>query len=90
MPDIAAKKIQKLAKIFLFRKKIFRLIHIQEVLYEQKVQRVYNILVPAMLRFHANVKVELTKQETKKLIKLRDIREKLAIIKIRKFFKRRK
>ncbi|CAG9327112.1 unnamed protein product [Blepharisma stoltei] len=90
MPDIAAKRIQKLCKIYIFRKKIFRLQNVYEILYEAKVIHAYKTLVPVMQRFHAKVCVMLARQESNKQKRLKEIREKIAIFKIRRFYKKKK
>ncbi|CAG9322679.1 unnamed protein product [Blepharisma stoltei] len=90
MPEISARKIQKCARKFLFLQKIKRLKKVYETMLEEKLKRIYGIIGTGLMYMKSRMIINGLKFEIYKAARLKEICEKLALLKIKKIYRENK
>lgn len=90
MPEVSAQRIQRCGKRFLFKLKLKRLKKVYELLLEAKLERIYGVIRNGLVFMRNRLVINQLKFEVYKAIRLREICEKLAILRVKKQFRKNK
>jgi hypothetical protein len=88
--ESAAKTIQRAVKRYLLRVKLYRLIRTYYVFLEAKSKKASDVIRRFLLKFACNEKIESILFEKNREARLVQIKENLAVLKVKKFWKAKK